>query len=68
MDGTVSSARWPTVLVSVVPEDGPERTVEARLDTGFSDDLTLPIAAINRLRLKLLMREWLAKHWREVVR
>ena len=56
MDGTVSSGRWPTIPVSVIDEAGAERTVEARLDTGFSDDLTLPIAAINRLRLKRIDR------------
>ena len=56
MDGTVSSARWPIIPVSVVDEDGLENTVEARLDTGFSDDLTLPISAINRLRLKSIDR------------
>ena len=33
-----------------------EGTVEVRLDTGFSDDITLPIAAINRLRLKPIDR------------
>ena len=56
MDGTVSSARWPTITVSVFDKEGLERTVQARLDTGFSDDLTLPIAAINRLGLKSVDR------------
>ncbi len=55
-NGSVSLTRWPTVVASILDADGTPRTIEARIDTGFSDDLTLPGAVISRLGLQRLDR------------
>ena len=56
IEGVVNLTRWPVVDASLLDADGAARTIEARVDTGFSDDLTLPGAVIERLRLEPLDR------------
>lgn len=56
ISGMVNSTRRPTVDLLILDVDGYERPIEARIDTGFSDDLTLPRSVIARLGLKRLDR------------
>ena len=56
ISGIVSSTRWPTISLLILDVDGYEREIEARIDTGFSDDLTLPRSGIARLGLKRVDR------------
>ena len=56
ISGVVSSTRWPIVDLVILDADGHERAIEARIDTGFSDDLTLPRSAIAQLGLTRLDR------------
>ena len=49
--GAVGSLRRPAVIIELRGNDGQIRSVEAYVDTGFSGDLTLPEAAIERLGL-----------------
>ena len=51
-NGSVSLMRWPTVVASILDVEGGVSTVEARIDTGFSGDLTLPRTVIDRLGLQ----------------
>ena len=56
ISGIVSSTRWPTISLLILDVDGYEREIEARIDTGFSNDLTLPRSVIARLGLKRVDR------------
>ena len=56
ISGVVSSTRWPIVDLVILGADGHEWAIEARIDTGFSDDLTLPRSAIAQLGLTRLDR------------
>ena len=56
ISGIVSSTRWPIVNLLILDADGHEGVIEARIDTGFSDDLTLPRSVIARLGLTRLDR------------
>ena len=56
ISGIVSLTRWPIVNLLILGVDGHETAIEARIDTGFSDDLTLPRSVIARLELTPLDR------------
>lgn len=43
-------------MITLLDADGRAATIEARIDTGFSDDVTLPRAVIDRLRLQRVDR------------
>jgi len=49
ISGSVDLLRWATITVVLVDSNGRERTVEVRLDTGFTGDMTLPASAIEQL-------------------
>ena len=49
ISGNVNLLRCPAVSVALTDSNGQDRTIEAHLDTGFTGELTLPIAAIERL-------------------
>lgn len=49
--GTVGRLRRPAIVIELRGNDGQIRSAEAYVDTGFSGDLTLPKAAIERLEL-----------------
>ena len=56
ISGIVSSTRWPTINLLILDVDGHEGEIEARIDSGFSDDLILPRSVIARLGLKRVDR------------
>ena len=56
ISGAVDLLRKPVVTLTVFDINGQERSVQANVDTGFSDSLTLPSSAIEQLGLKLLDR------------
>ncbi len=49
--GTVGRLRRPIIVAELIDRDEQPRSAEAYVDTGFSGDLTLPRAAIERLGL-----------------
>lgn len=49
--GRVDQFRRPSISLLLIDEDGQEWPIEAHVDTGFSGELTLPAAAIERLGL-----------------
>ena len=51
ISGNVNSLRFPEITVVLFDSNGQDRAVEAHLDTGFTGELALPIAAIERLGL-----------------
>lgn len=51
ISGNVNLMRRPAITVVLIDSDGQDRTTEAHLDTGFTGDLTLPKAVIERLGL-----------------
>ena len=51
ISGSVNLLRCPAITVVLIDSSGQDRTIEAHLDTGFTGDLTLPIAVIERLEL-----------------
>ena len=51
ISGNVNLLRCPEISVVLVDSSGQDRIIEAHLDTGFTGELTLPIAAIERLGL-----------------
>ena len=53
----VDSHREIRVAVSVLASDGTECSVDAILDTGFNDSLTLPLSLIAELGLPWKLRE-----------
>lgn len=51
ISGSVNLLRCPAITVALIDSSGQDRTIEAHLDTGFTGDLTLPIAVIEQLEL-----------------
>lgn len=49
ISGQVNLMRQPAIAVVLIDGDGRHRGIEARLDTGFSGDLTLPQTSIAQL-------------------
>lgn len=56
ISGAVNLMRQAAVTVTILDSNGGPRTTEARIDTGFSGDLTLPKASIEQLGLRLVTR------------
>ena len=56
ISGAVNLMRQATVTVTVLDSNDEPRTTEARIDTGFSGDLTLPKASIEQLGLRMVTR------------
>ena len=56
ISGNVNLLRCPAISVALIDSSGQDRTIEAHLDTGFTGELTLPKAVIERLGLALAGR------------
>ena len=56
ISGAVTLTRQAAVTVTLPDNSGRRGPTEARIDTGFSGDLTLPKSAIERLGLRWLRR------------
>ena len=56
ISGAINSMRQPAVAITLIDRTGTQRTTEARIDTGFSGDLTLPKASIEQLGLRMVTR------------
>ena len=56
ISGQVNLMRQPTITVVLIDGDSRHRAIEARLDTGFSGDLTLPQTAIAQLGFPVATR------------
>ena len=52
--GAVNLLRRPAVNIALIDRNGQEQSIEAHLDTGFTGNLTLPIAAIAQLELPFI--------------
>ena len=52
--GAVNLLRRPAINVALIDGNEQERSIEAHLDTGFTGNLTLPIAAIAQLELPFI--------------
>ena len=52
MLGAVNLLRRPLFPIVLVDSGGQDWPIEAQVDTGFTGELTLPISAIDRLRLE----------------
>jgi len=57
IETTVDENREIRVPVTVLGSDGTEYSVDAILDTGFTDSLTLPLSLIDDLGLPWRLRE-----------
>ena len=56
ISGAVNLMRQPVITLTVRDGSGQHRAAEARVDTGFSGDLTLPKSAIEQLGLRWIYR------------
>lgn len=56
ISGNVNLLRQPSISILVMDNGGQPRSVTAHLDTGFSGDLTLPKASIERLDIRPIDR------------
>ena len=56
ISGQVNLMRQPSITIALIDGDGRQRAIEARLDTGFSGDLTLPQIAIAQLGFPVATR------------
>ena len=52
--GAVNLLRRPAINIALIDGNEQEQSIEAHLDTGFTGNLTLPIAAIAQLELPFI--------------